>query len=71
MNNNTEIIEINGQKFLILKNCPNTLATMVMLGEVKVYWIDRNYFNSTDIAEPVTNPQAIWGSCPNRFAIKI
>jgi len=62
-----EVIEQCGHKYLRLDECENTLVSMVMLGQIPVYWLDYGKYEPAQ----VTNQKTIYGASPSRFGIKI
>lgn len=70
----TEIIThySNGDKYLVLNEADNTLASIVMLAEVEIYWLDRQVGSKIcHEATLVVNPKTIYGATPHCFGIKI
>lgn len=57
----------DGEEYLILDGCNDTLASMVALKQVPVYWIGLD----NKLIELIDRPQYIYGASPNRFGIRL
>lgn len=66
-----EIVSFKGDKYLVIRGANDTLATMVMLKQVPIYWLGYHCGGEVDSATQVTDPTNIYGGTPNVFAIKL